>query len=237
MALPLGAVNPSNPTVYLDIEDDGNSIGRIVVELKHDVVPLTAAHFMELVRAEDGGYKGTKFHRILRNYMAVGGETNGEVEPFADENFTLQHAGAGVLSMANSGKPHTNKSQFFMTFTHTEWLDRKNVAFAQIVEGHDVLRYIESAPVRSLQGVPLTAVTIADCGVMHEGAAAAPSMREPEPEGSTLPMKMVAVAGPSGVGKGTLIGRLTGEFAGKLLAMDRRVIKCPPPSARAHPQL
>eukprot|EP01052_Picozoa_sp_SAG31_P040996 SAG31_NODE_6092_length_2174_cov_26.087711_1_plen_336_part_00 len=135
-------------------------------------------------------------------------------EAFADENFSLEHAGAGVLSMSNSGR-HTNKSQFFITFTHTEWLDRQNVAFGQIVDGYDVLAQLQNLPVKSLQGVPYAPVTIADCGVVSEGDAKEPEPMpaEPVPEGPA-PI-VVAVAGPSGVGKGTLINKLMDEKPGK----------------------
>ena len=116
--------------------------GDIVVELFAKQAPNTVNNFVFLAR--DGFYDNITFHRVIPDFMAQGGdpEGNGRGGPgyqFADEfDQSLRHDKPGILSMANAG-PNTNGSQFFITHVPTPHLDGKHSVFGQVTEGMDVV--------------------------------------------------------------------------------------------------
>tara|TARA_B100000902_G_C27295973_1_gene909941 strand:- start:212 stop:943 length:732 start_codon:yes stop_codon:yes gene_type:complete len=155
--------------VYLDLDYSGNR-GRVIISLNKDIVPKTCNNFSVL--CDKKAYVGSKFHRVIKNFMIQGGDfTNhdgtggvsiyGNV--FPDENFTLKHD-KGTISMANSG-PNTNGSQFFISTTKTDWLDGKHVVFGKVVKGMDLIEFIENQNTDN-NDRPLTDITIVDCGML-----------------------------------------------------------------------
>ena len=130
-------------------------LGNFEVELFAAQAPKTVNNFVFLAR--DGFYDGTVFHRVIRGFMAQGGDPTGTGRGgpgyrFADEfHPDLRHAAAGILSMANAG-PGTNGSQFFITFGPTPHLDNHHTVFGRVTAGLDIaLKIPERDPDRSTQ--------------------------------------------------------------------------------------
>jgi cyclophilin family peptidyl-prolyl cis-trans isomerase len=128
--------------------------GEIKLELFFNLAPNTAANFVKL--AEDGFYDGTKFHRVIKDFMIQGGDPltkddskksdwgrGGPGYVFEDEIHSQNNNSIGTIAMANSG-PDTNGSQFFINTFNNYYLDQKHTVFGKVTEGMDVVRAIES---------------------------------------------------------------------------------------------
>lgn len=116
--------------------------GLIKVRLFAQEAPETVNNFVFLAR--DGYFDGTTFHRVIKDFMAQGGDptgtgTGGPGYRIKDEfHPDLKHDRPGILSMANAG-PNTGGSQFFITHGATPWLDGRHAVFGEVVEGMEVV--------------------------------------------------------------------------------------------------
>ncbi|WFD42299.1 peptidylprolyl isomerase [Malassezia psittaci] len=142
--------------VFFDIEQGDQTLGRITLGLYGDTVPKTVENFVALAqRGEGRGYAGSKFHRVIKNFMIQGGDyTRGDGrgglsiwgKSFPDENFELVHDQPGLLSM-------------------TPWLDGRHVVFGRVVDGMHVVKAIENTATAAGDR-PLEEVVIADSGIL-----------------------------------------------------------------------
>ncbi len=121
------------------------SMGNFKVELREDLVPITAGNFIDLVNQEF--YDDLIFHRVIDGFMIQDGcpngtGTGGPGYSIEDEfHPDLLHSSAGVLSMANSG-PNTGGSQYFITLAATNWLNNAHAVFGNVIEGIDIVQAI-----------------------------------------------------------------------------------------------
>ncbi len=129
------------------------SKGTIVAELFDTEVPSTVANFEKLANSEF--YDGTRFHRVIRDFMAQGGDplsrdpsnprvgSGGpgyKIKCETDRN-THKHV-AGTLSMAHAGKD-SGGSQFFICHAPQRHLDGVHTVFGQVTQGMDAVLRIE----------------------------------------------------------------------------------------------
>ena len=115
--------------------------GEININLLPEKSPVTVASFVNLVK--NGYYNGLKFHRVIEDFMAQGGDPTGTGMGgpgyrFEDEvDNGLDFSVPGKLAMANTG-PGTNGSQFFITTVPTEWLNGNHTIFGEVVSDSDL---------------------------------------------------------------------------------------------------
>jgi len=137
------------------------NFGNISLELFPADAPKTVENFVALSRA--GFYDGTKFHRVIKDFMIQGGDPNSK-----DGDWTNDGAGGpgysfedeinshkivkGVLAMANAG-PNTNGSQFFIvTADAAPWLDGRHTVFGKVADGMENVLKIENVKTDKARG-------------------------------------------------------------------------------------
>ncbi len=143
--------------LYADVQTNK---GDILIKLHNKEVPMTVANFVSLAEGTNPKvldslkgkpyFNGTKFHRVIKDFMIQGGDYTGTGRgnagyKFSDEfptndkgELLFKHDTLGVLSMANSG-PNTNSSQFFITHKATPWLDGKHSVFGIVQKGQNIV--------------------------------------------------------------------------------------------------
>jgi len=171
----------ANPDVTNDMNRTAvfnTNKGVFKMELFEDQMPITTANFVKL--AESGYYDGTKFHRVIPNFMIQAGDPNSKTENVATygtggPGYTIQDefvSGAlltnarGTIAMANTGQPNSGGSQFFINVVDNTGLDfdkepltSKHPVFGRVIEGMDVVDAISSVQTGQ-RDLPVDAVII-----------------------------------------------------------------------------
>jgi cyclophilin family peptidyl-prolyl cis-trans isomerase len=168
----------ANPTAVFE-----TSQGTFKAEIFLDQMPITAQNFISL--AESGFYNGLHFHRIIPNFMCqfgcphskdpnsrragTGGPPHGNIQDEFLDSAKFSNE-PGTLSMANTGRPNSGGSQFFINTVHNSFLDwwdtrteSKHPVFGKISDGYDIIKKIEGQGSRSGQvsnPVQMISVTI-----------------------------------------------------------------------------
>ncbi len=170
------------------IADFNTAKGDFRVQLFADKAPFTVNSFVFLAR--QGFYNNTTFHRVIKDFMAQGGDPTGTGSggpgyAFDDEiSPDLKFDKPGLLAMANSG-PNTNGSQFFITFTPQTALDGRYTIFGQVVSGMDVvllLKLRDPSTSPTFTGDALYSVTISESPIsLLPGPTPTPTLHFPVP--------------------------------------------------------
>src|SRR4051812_44823172 len=154
------------------------SLGTFTAEIFQDQMPLTSENFIKL--ANSGFYDGLHFHRVIKNFMLQFGcpyskdpksrQAGSGGPPWGDikDEFTAKLSNEPLtLSMANTGRPNSGGSQFFVNTVHNSFLDwfspgdSKHPVFGKVVQGMEVVKAIENTPTNKAKGDrPVTPVRV-----------------------------------------------------------------------------
>jgi peptidyl-prolyl cis-trans isomerase B (cyclophilin B) len=133
------------------------NLGEMTLSFRPDKAPRHVENFLKLCKS--GFYDGTKFHRVIRDFMIQGGDPNtkddskpdswGQGGPgyAVDAEFNDVRHVRGTLSMARSNDPNSAGSQFFVVHKDAPHLDGKYTAFGNIEKGADTLDRIANVAV------------------------------------------------------------------------------------------
>lgn len=148
------------------------SAGNIEIALYSELAPDHVANFLK--HAESDFYVGTKFHRVIPNFMIQGGDPNsrdnedtktwgqgGTDYTIPHEENSLKHF-RGYLSAAKKpGDTEEAGAQFFITTGNPHHLDGQHTVYGKVISGMDVVTTIEQAETEAASpSLPKEPVTI-----------------------------------------------------------------------------
>jgi cyclophilin family peptidyl-prolyl cis-trans isomerase len=183
------------------------TMGTMTFELFEKEAPLSVRNFCDLVRGTKAWrdpatgqmvrrplMPGTQFHRVIPGFMIQGGDPTatgaGEVGFSVPDEFNspLTFDRPGRFGMANTGRPNSNSSQFFITEVPTPHLNGHHTIFGQVIDGVDLIGKIARVP-RDQSDKPRTPVKIVSIKFERVG----PAPPNP-PEGGPAPAQKKAAA-------------------------------------------
>jgi len=131
-------------TLTLDCGDDKG--GDVVIKLRSDLAPGHVARIAEL--ASEGFYDGVVFHRVIKGFMAQGGDPTGtgmggSPKPDLKAEFNAEPHVRGVCSMARSSNPNSANSQFFICLDDATFLDKQYTAWGVVESG---MEHVDALP-------------------------------------------------------------------------------------------
>ena len=124
------------------------SEGPVRIRLMPEVAPMHVSSTIYLTLL--GFYDGLTFHRVIPGFMAQGGCPTGTGTGNPGYSYggefssSVRHDRGGLLSMANTGQPNSDGSQFFLTFQPARHLDDKHTIFGEVVGGATTLQKLEA---------------------------------------------------------------------------------------------
>jgi len=185
------------------------NLGDITVKFYAQESPITVNNFLNLAKAEF--YNGTKFHRVIKDFMIQGGDPNSKDDDWSNDGqggpgYQFQDEindhklVKGSLAMANSG-PNTNGSQFFIvTAKATSWLDGKHTNFGYVTSGLDVVEKIEKVSVNENShptgDIIINSIELTQGGAGNQSKAIEPEL-PPDTPSATEPEVESASSTPS----------------------------------------
>ena len=123
---------PANDFINMKLKS-----GDVIIKLRKDLAPNHVKRISQLVK--DGFYDGLKFHRVIPDFMAQGGDPLGNGTGGSGQNIDAEFSSEkhirGTVSMARAQDPNSADSQFFICFTDASWLDGQYTIWGEVVEG------------------------------------------------------------------------------------------------------
>jgi peptidylprolyl isomerase len=137
----IAAAADKENTLYVDLKDNC----RVVIEMRPDLAPKHVAQIKKLAR--EGKYDGVVFHRVIDGFMAQTGDPTGTgtggMGDTLPAEFSKEPHVRGAVSMARTSDPNSARSQFFIVFKDSNFLDGQYTLWGKVVSGMDCVDRIK----------------------------------------------------------------------------------------------